>query len=166
MKLRLPPALLLGSAFACTPEGEAARDAVPPSRDVVVSRGAPARGAETYDYVARRPLAAVALAEARGIAPAVIQSAIDHLADSLASCVAEHGRGVAPPEGAARIVAQVDPSGGVAAATVRVDPGQGAAEIALLCLAAPVKGLAFPPVDAGTRGFAIEALWGHVHDSR
>ncbi len=165
MTLRLPPALLLGSAFACTPDGEAARDAVPPSRDVVVSRGAPAR-AEAYDYIARRPLAAVALAEARGIAPAVIQAAIDHLADSLASCVAEHGHGGAPPEGAARIVAQVDPSGGVAAATLRVDPGHGAAEIAVLCLAAPVKGLAFAPVDAGARGFAIEALWGHVPDSR
>ncbi len=142
----------------CASPGDGGRDVVPPSSDVVVDASTPSRSTEEYEYVARRPGAVVALAEARGIAPGVAQEVVDHLADSLATCGAEHGS----RQGAARLVAQIDDNGAVTAANVRVDPGAGVAESAVLCLAAPAKVLVFPPSDAGARGFAIEALWGLV----
>lgn len=112
--------------------------------------------------MARRPLAVVALAEARGINPVVARVAINRLADSLDTCATEEGRKGTLVDGAARVVAQIDGDGRVSGTSVRFDPGAGVAQNAVVCLVAPVKMLAFPPADAGTRGFAIEALWGHV----
>jgi hypothetical protein len=133
---------------------------VPPSHDVVVDAGPPPRSPEGYDYVARTPLAVVALAEARGLDPGVARAAVDHLARALETCLAEHGRSSGPLHGAARVVAQVADDGTIAATSVRIDPGPGGADIAVLCLVAPVKALTFPAADAGARGLAIEALWG------
>jgi hypothetical protein len=167
--------LLLGflaSAAACS--GSGARDVVPPSRDVVTSADAPRRPSDpnaAYEYVARRPGAVVALAEARGLPAELARAAIDHVADALASCAEQRRRAGVPADGAARIIAQIEPTGIVGAASLRVDPGrpgQGAAESAVLCFAAPVKALVFDPVDAHAagattaRGLAIEALWGVV----
>jgi hypothetical protein len=121
----------------------------------------PDRGAG-YDYVARRPLAVVALAEARGVDPAVARAAIDRLADALDTCATEEGRKGTLASGAARVVAQISPEGVVQQTSLRVDPGSGVLQNAVLCLVAPTKMLVFPPVDAGARGLAIEALWGHV----
>jgi hypothetical protein len=99
------------------------RDAVPPTRDVVVGAGAAPRSAEGYEYVARRPLATVALAEGRGIAAADTRAAVDHLADALDTCVTEQGRSGAPPRGAARVVAQIGDDGSVTNVILKLDPG-------------------------------------------
>jgi hypothetical protein len=148
--------------LSCAGAGGDARDVVPESHDVVVDAGARARSAEAYEYVARRPLAVVALAEARGIAPDVARAAIEHLADAVDTCVTEEGRKGALLEGAARVIAQVDTSGNVAGVSLRVDPSAGKARDAVLCLVAPTKLLTFPPTDAGVRGLAVEALWGRA----
>ena len=146
--------------FAC---GGGARDVVPESRDVVSNGPRPAQGTEGYDYVARRPLAVVALAEARGIEPLTARAAVDRLADRLDACVTDQARGGAHVEGAARVVAQIAANGDVSATSVRIDPGEsGAAESAVVCLVAPMKLLTFPPGEGAARGIAIEALWGQV----
>jgi hypothetical protein len=146
--------------LSCAGAGGDARDVVPESHDVVVEAGARARGAEAYEYVARRPRAVVALAEARGIAVDIARAAIEHLADAVDTCVTEEGRKGALLQGAARVVAQVDASGNIAGVSLRVDPSAGRARDAVLCLVAPTKLLTFPPADAGVRGIAVEALWG------
>jgi hypothetical protein len=134
---------------------------VPTSRDVVVDAGGP-RSGEGYEYVARRPLAVVALAEARGLEVEAGRLAVDRLADALDACVTEQGRQGALVEGAARAVAQIDGTGTVAGTSLRIEPGPGVAQSAALCLIAPLKLLTFPPADATARGMAIEALWGRV----
>jgi hypothetical protein len=143
----------------CGGEG---RDVVPASRDVVSSRRAPAQGAEGYEYVARRPLAIVALAEARGIEAVTARAAVDRLADRLDACVTDQARGGSPVTGAARVIAQIDATGAVEATRVRIDPGASNASTAVVCLVAPVKLLTFPAAEGDGRGIAIEALWGQV----
>jgi len=142
--------------------GEGGRDIVPPYSDRVVDAGAPGPSDQAYEYVARRPLAVVALAESRGIAPAIAIAAVDRLADAMDACATDRARRGPLGDGAARVVGQIDPDGAVAGAAVRVDPGAGAAQAAVLCLVAPFKLLIFPQVDAGVRGLAIEAIWGRV----
>lgn len=139
-----------------------ARDVVPPSRDLIVDGGASPRSSETYEYVARRPLGAVALAEARGIESAAARRAIDGLADALDRCAAERGGRGRLVSGAARVIVQVASDGEIAAARLTMDPGlaSGATETAVLCLLAPLKTMAFPAIDSGARGLAIEAVWG------
>ncbi len=157
---------LAGVLWLCACAGGEGRDTVPESHDVVVTAGSAGAGGRAgdqgYDYVARRPLAVVALAEARGLDPVVARAAIDRLADALDTCATEEGHKGTLVNGAARVVAQIDGDGRVAGTSVRFDPGAGVAQNAVVCLVAPAKMLAFPPADAGARGIAIEALWGHV----
>ncbi len=141
------------------------RDVVPESHDVRANAES-AKNTQGYEYVARRPLALVALAEARGIAPAIAHEAVDHLADALDACATEQGRKGSPVNGAARLVAPVDPDGNVGTPNVRVDTAVGVAESAVVCLVAPARLLVFPTVDAGVRGIAIEALWGRLMPQR
>jgi hypothetical protein len=139
------------------------RDVVPVSRDVVTDRPAAAgRGDQGYEYVARRPLAVVALAEARGLESVTARAAIDRLADRLDACVTDEGRKGTPVEGAARVVAQIAASGEVSGTNVRLDPGTSGAASAVLCLVAPMKLLAFPAANNDARGMAVEAIWGRV----
>jgi hypothetical protein len=141
--------------------GDRGRDVVPESRDIrVLDAGAATESAQGYEYVTRRPLALVALAEARGIEPEVARQAVERLADALDACVTDQARKGIVVHGAARIVVPIDGNGTVGAPNVRIDPGSGVAESAVVCLVAPARLLAFPPVDAGARGMAIEALWG------
>lgn len=161
MKTRVVAPLFAMVCCACAGTSDTPRDAVPESHDVVVSDPGPA-GEQGYEYVARRPLAVVALAEARGLDPAIARAAIDRLADALDTCATEEGRRGTLVNGAARVVAQIDGDGRVSGTSVRFDPGAGVAQNAVVCLVAPAKMLAFPPADAGTRGMAIEALWGQV----
>jgi hypothetical protein len=149
---------LLAVQASCA--GGAGRDSVPVSKDVVGDAGSAPRSPEGYEYVARRPLAVVALAEARGIEPAIARAAIDKLADSIDACATEEGSRGTLVEGAGRIIAQIDDNGHVSGTAVRVDPGAGVARSAVMCLVSPTKLLVFPPADAGVRGIAIEALWG------
>jgi hypothetical protein len=162
-------ACLLPCASCAASNGEG-HDAVPESRDVRVG-GTDTQHDQGYEYIARRPLGVVALAEARGIDSDVAHAAIDRLADALDACATDEGRKGTLADGAARVIAQVDASGAIAAARVtQIDPGDAVARNAVVCLLAPVKLLAFPPApsdaDAGARGFAIEALWGRVMPSR
>jgi hypothetical protein len=140
--------------------GGGARDAVPPSRDVVVHAAGPEANAQGYDYVARRPLAIVGLAEARGIEPQIARAAVDRIADALDACAGEQRRKGMPAAGAARLVVTVDGAGNVQGASARMDPSPGVAQSTALCLIAPTKRLTFPTADSGARGMAIEALWG------
>jgi hypothetical protein len=169
IRLRAPAlAACLFSCASCAANSGEGRDAVPESRDVRVG-GTDTQQSQGYEYVARRPLGVVALAEARGIDTAIAHAAIDRLADALDACATEEGRKGTLADGAARVIAQVDASGAIAAARVtQIDPGDAVARNAVVCLLAPVKLLAFPPAagDAGARGLAIEALWGRVLPSR
>jgi hypothetical protein len=152
----------LPALVACGGGADTGRDVVPASRDVVADTPAPAQGAQGYEYVARRPLAVVALAEARGIESVTARAAVDRLADRLDACITDEARKGGPVEGAARVVARVDATGAVAATQVRVDPGASSASNAVVCLVAPMKLLVFPPATADGRGIAIEAIWGRV----
>ena len=139
------------------------RDTVPQSHDVnVVDAAAPAQSSEGYEYVARRPLAVVALAEARGLAPDLAHEAVDRLADMLDACATDEIRKGSDVDGAARVVAAIEPSGRVGPSSLRIDSRSGVAESAMMCLVAPLRLLGFPPADAGSRGIAIEALWGRL----
>jgi hypothetical protein len=157
-----PPLRLAGMLLlSCAAGG--GRDVVPESHDVrVADGGVAAQAALGYEYVARRPLALVALAEARGISPELARQAIDRLADALDACATDQGRKGPRVEGAARVVAPIEQSGTVGVPSVRIDPGAGVAESAVVCLVAPVRLLTFPPIDGGARGLAIEALWGRI----
>ena len=160
------PALLL-LLLSCAGAGGEGHDVVPPSHDVQVrAADGTAPSSQGYEYVARRPLGVVALAEARGLDPQVAHAAVDRLADALDTCATDQGRKGALVDGAARVAVQLDDSGNIAGTTVRFDPGPGVAENAVLCFVAPVKRLTFPPTDAGARGFAVEALWGRVIPGR
>jgi hypothetical protein len=150
-------------ALSCASSGAERHDAAPEWQDVRVNEsGQGPTPAQGYEYVARRPLAVVALAEARGVDPRVSRAAIERLADSLDTCATGEGSKGTLVDGAARVVAEIAADGSVAQTSLRVDPAQGAVQNAVVCLVAPVKMLVFPPVDAGTRGMAVEAIWGRV----
>jgi hypothetical protein len=155
----------LAASLSCAGGGGEGHDVVPPSRDVRVT-DAGAASAQGYAYVARRPLAVVALAEARGVDADVARAAVDRLADALDTCATNEGQKGTLVDGAARVIAQIDDGGNVAGTSVRIDPGAGVAQNAVICLVAPMKMLSFPPSDAGARGMAIEALWGRVIPQR
>jgi hypothetical protein len=162
-------ALGLVACGACAAVGGDGHDVGPPSptwHDVRVAESPRDAGAQGYEYVAKRPLGVVALAEARGIDPDVAKAVVDRLADALDTCATEQGRKGALVNGAARVAVQIDDSGNITGTNVRVDPGAGVAENAVLCFVAPVKMLTFPPADAGARGFAVEALWGALIPTR
>jgi hypothetical protein len=158
--------LLACVPWACAGAADSTRDIVPQSRDVVVDAAAPKGDQQDYEYVAKRAVAVVALAEARAIPAEVARAAVDRLADALDACVTERSRHGPLAKGAARLVVQVGNSGAVEATNLRIDPGPGVAESALICLVAPTKLLMFPAADGEARGFAIEALWGRATGSR
>jgi hypothetical protein len=137
------------------------RDVVPETHDTQGPGGA-APGLQGYEYVAKRPLSLVALAEARGISPEIARRAVDQLADALDTCVTLRGKAGGHVDGAARVVAAIDDDGSVERPNVRVDPGEGVVESAIVCLVAPARLLTFPATEAGARGIAIEALWGRI----
>jgi hypothetical protein len=149
---------------ACASAGGGGRDVVPESHDVQVADAGPAPTSQGYDYVARRPLAIVGLAEARGIDPEVARAAIDRVADALDTCAKEQAQRGALTSGAARVVAEIDERGLVSGTNVKIDPGPGVVTTAVACFVAPMKMLVFPPTDGGAarRGIAVEALWGQL----
>ncbi len=148
----------------CASAGGGGRDVVPESHDVQVADAGPGGSSQGYDYVAKRPLAIVGLAEARGIDPNVARAAVDRIADALDACAKEQGRRGTLTTGAARVVAQIDERGIVSGTNVKIDPGPGVVTTAVACFVAPTKMLVFPPVEAGAteRGIAVEALGGQT----
>jgi hypothetical protein len=151
----------VAAGVSCAGSGGESHDALR-EHDVQVAGRGGAGSSQGYEYVAKRPLAVVALAEARGLDGVVARAAMDRLADALDTCATEQARKGGPADGAARIVAQIEPSGTVGGTSLKVDPGSGVAEGAVLCIVAPLRMLTFPATDAGARGLAIEALWGKV----
>lgn len=141
----------------------ATRDVVPSSSDVVVDAGGAPQSPD-YEYVARRPLGTVALAEARGIDATLARTAVDRLADALNRCATKRSQEGALVDGAARLIVRVASGGQVAATQLKIDPGlaRGAAEAAVFCLLAPAKMLVFPAAEGDSRGLAIEAIWGQL----
>jgi hypothetical protein len=154
--------VLTAALVACAGSGGEGHDVVPQSHDVQVTGAQGGASGQGYEYVAKRPLGVVALAEARGLDAAEARAAIDRLADALDTCATEEGRKGSLVDGAARVVVQINDQGAVGATSVKVDPKPGAAQNAVVCLVAPLRMLSFGPSDAGARGFAVEALWGHV----
>jgi hypothetical protein len=152
-------ALAVVSISCASARSDGSHDFTVASRDVRVTDGGGAAAAG-YEYVARLPLAIVALAESRGMDAATARAAINALAETLDACVAREARKGTFARGAARVVAQIAPDGSVAQTSLRVEPGNGVMENAVVCLLAPAKLLSFPVIDAGVRGMAIEALWG------
>ncbi len=118
-----------------------------------------------YEHVARRSLAVVALAEARGISKDVASKAIEVVADQMEACEKEQQAAGKLVPGAVRIVALVDARGTIGGLNISRLSQKEAAGNAILCLIAPVRLLVLPPLDgdAGNgepRGLAIEATWG------
>jgi hypothetical protein len=152
------------SVLGCS-AGGGARDVVPESRDVrgVDPASAPP-ASDAYEYVARRPLTTVGLAEGRGLSREIAQRATDSVADAMQRCGADAAAQGKWVKGAARVVARIGTDGNLAGLQVKVGPGADVAANAILCFIAPIKSLTFPPAeaDAGTspRGIAFEAAWG------
>jgi hypothetical protein len=150
--LTLVVAALLAS---CAPS----RDVVPESHDV---QGAASTSVGGYEYVARRPLAVVAVAESRGLPRDVVTGVADRLANALDVCATRlAGEGRLVPS-AARVAAHIDRDGSPTALALTLTPGPGPTANALLCFVSPFKLVRFPASDAdpATRGIAIEAAWG------
>jgi hypothetical protein len=162
--MRGPPGVL--AALLASAGCAGSNDVVPVSHDVVGNVGGGGQSPEGYDYVARRPLATVGLAEGRGLDATIARAAVDRLADRLDACVTEQSRGGTPVAGAARVIATIDAGGAVTATQVRIDPGNGGAASAALCLVAPLKILTFPPGPRDDRGIAVEAIWGVLSTAR
>jgi hypothetical protein len=119
------------------------------------------RPVEGYEYVARRKLGTVALAEGRGLPKEVAGRAVDALADRLQACAADLAKSGQLVRGATRVVAAIEPDGTVNGLNVKVSQGKAAAANAILCVISPLRALTFPVQDgdAGARGIAIEATW-------
>ncbi|WP_394837465.1 hypothetical protein LVJ94_11205 [Pendulispora rubella] len=139
------------------------------SRDVrgVDPANAPAAApsSDAYEYVARRPLTTVGLAEGRGLPREIAQRATDSVADAMQRCGADAAAQGKWARGAARVVARIAPDGNLSGLQVsKVSPGANVAANVILCFIAPIKALTFPPADtdAGVtqRGIAFEAAWG------
>lgn len=151
---------LLAAVAACN---GGPKDATEHTTDVKV---ADAGGTGSYGYVARRPRAVVALAEARGLDDSTSRAAIDRLANALSACAGDLAKQGKLVDGAARLLVPVDNGGIVGAPQVVFSPGAAVAANGLLCVVAPVRMLTFPPAadDAGTggvlRALAIEVAWG------
>ncbi|WP_394826620.1 hypothetical protein [Pendulispora albinea] len=148
--------------------GGSARDVVAESRDVrgVDPHDAPAPQApkDGYEFVARRPLASVALAEGRGLSRDLAERATNTVADALQRCASDLVPQRKLVRGAARVVALIGADGNLTGLQVKVAPGADVAANAILCFIAPIKSLTFPASnpDAGSlqRGIALEAAWG------
>ncbi len=113
------------------------------------------------EYGSARPLAIVALAEARNVPADLAHAAIDRLADRLDVCATEQGTRGKLGSGAARVVAILGKDGTVSTTKLDLDADDGGASTAILCFVAPLKELAFPPTASDAqRGLAIEAMWG------
>ena len=142
------------------------RDVATESRDIrgVDPADAPAQPAkDAYEYVARRPLGTVALAEGRGLSREISQRATDRVADALQRCASDLAARGKLVKGAGRVVALIAPDGNLSGLQVKVAPGTDVAANAILCFIAPIKSLTFPVADAdagnGQRGIALEAAW-------
>lgn len=160
----LPVQSFLLLLCACSPAPDArAPDNAGDIRVVDGGSNAPKTGAHErdYDYVAERPLAVVALAEARGLSADVAHAAVDRVADALDVCATEQATAGKLADGASRVLAIVAQDGSVSGVNVTFSSGAGVAANGVLCFVAPIRSLVFPPTTSNDqRGIAVEAVWG------
>jgi hypothetical protein len=140
---------------ACAPS----RDVIPESHDVQAAASTSEAG---YEYVARRPLAVIAVAESRGLPREVVTGVADRLANALDVCATRLAGERRLVPSAARVAAHIDRDGVPTSLALTLTPGPGPTANALLCFVSPFKLVRFPASDAdpSTRGIAIEAAWG------
>jgi hypothetical protein len=157
MRLTRDLARIVLAALMCGCAASPPRDTVPVAQEE--RRSEPTE--TTYEHIARRPHATVALAEARGLDKAEAVGATEAIADRLEDC----SRAGAGAGGAVRVVARVGDDGTIDGLNVKVEPGHEAT--ALRCVIAPIKLLVFKapgpaakrPDGTVSRGLAIEAQW-------
>jgi len=115
-----------------------------------------------YEYVAKRPLGVVAVAESRGLPHEVVASVADRLANQLDACAAHLAADGRLVSAAARVAAHIDRDGSPSGLALTLTPGPGPTANALLCFVSPFKLVHFPAadVDPAARGLAVEAAWG------
>jgi hypothetical protein len=132
---------------------------VPVSHDVTAEQKATESG---YEYIARRPMGVVAVAESRGLAKDLVRTVADRLADSLDACATQLAASGRLVPAAARVAAHVDRDGSPTALALTLTPGPGPTANALLCFVSPFKLVHFPSSNDApdARGIALEATWG------
>jgi len=138
------------------------RDVVPESRDVHLAADPRRSEMGGYEYVARRPMGVVAVAESRGLPPELVKGIADRLVVALDVCATRlAGEGRLVPA-AARVAAHVERDGSLVGVALTLTPGPGPTANALLCFVSPFKLVRFPAadVDPAARGIALEASWG------
>jgi len=128
-----------------------------------------------YVYVARRPLAIVALAESRELETALAIRVVDQLADVADTCLTNLGREGQLGAGALRIVLEWNDDGSLAGINRTFSPEKGALATGLLCVVHPAQTLVLAPLSAEEkrsratrpmaeaarkRAMAIESTWG------
>lgn len=138
------------------------RDTLDPSHDVRVSDAGGPQASDGYAYVARRPLVALALAEARNIGEEEARKVLDHAADGASACFDRFSREGHLTQGAARIIVPVDDAGIVGQPLVKFSAEQGAAVQGMLCVVASLRMAGFTPTAPGgpQRAIAVEVAWG------
>jgi len=155
---RAAAALLILAALGCT---GGPKDALDPTHHDVHSddAGAPTEG---YAYVARRPLVAIGLVEARSIGEDEAHKVVDRVADNATACFERFSREGSLTQGAVRVVMPVDDGGVVGQPVLKFSAAQGAAVQGMLCVVASLRMAAFSPTAPGgpQRALAVEAAWG------
>jgi hypothetical protein len=153
MRLRSWPLVCASCAWLGCATGP--KDSLDPTHhEVRTDAAAP----DTYVHVARRPLLAIGLAEARGVTDDEAKQMVERVADLAAPCFAQFGDKLV--RGAARIIVPIDPGGVVLEPKVTFSATQGSAVQGMLCIVSRVRMSAFPPSTAPTRAIALEAAWG------
>ncbi len=158
MRARAPAVLLL-AVLGCA---GGPKDTLDPSHEVRVSDAGAAQQGDGYAYVARRPLVALALAEARNINDEEARRVLDHAADGASACFDRFSREGHLTQGAARIIVPVDDGGIVGQPLVTFSAEQGAAVQGMLCVVASLRMAGFTATAPGgpQRAMAVEVAWG------
>jgi hypothetical protein len=153
-------AALLSSQVGC-PTGPKQPDGDPNGDFTVTDAGAgpasTATTAESYEFLQRRPLAAVGLAGEKGLTVVAVRSIVVSIADTLDACLTDISRGGNMPRGEARVVVRIGEDGSADFA-VPVAADASSLAVAIRCIGAPLKLTKFP-AGTGERSFAIEAMW-------
>jgi hypothetical protein len=109
-----------------------------------------------YEWITKRPGVTVAIAEARGVERARLETVGAAIADAFSRCVRERAK---PPSGALRLVIALQESGVVTG--FNLTASEDARVLALVCFVAPAKAQNYGMVQKTDRtpGVAFEAVW-------
>jgi hypothetical protein len=152
----------LGALSVQTAACGAGRDVIPESHDVQAAPSTSPAASGGYEYIAKRPLGVVAVAESRGLPRAVVTALVDRLADALDACATRLSNEGRLSPAAARVAVHVERDGSQSNLALTLTPGPGPTANALLCFVSPFKLVKFPAadIDPSARGLALEASWG------